>query len=186
MEKGASAPFFMETIEHYKDKHQGQTCAILCGGTSLPYDLRAIPDVDVLIGVNQHSLILPCDYIVFSDRHMWPLIEPIKDCKYITHLNKYDTGRTIHAGIWPSMGYSGQRAIYAADFMGFETTYVCGMNQYDKNDPREYWWEGPQCKEMQRHNHCNADLGRLKDFIDSLNHPERIFFVSGQLKEIHQ
>jgi len=91
----------MERIENYKNYHKGQTCAILGGGPSLPYDLRNIEDVDVLIGVNQHSLILPCDYIVFSDRHMWPLIEPIK-------------------------------------------------------------------------------------FIDSLNHPERFFFVSGQLKEVHQ
>jgi len=177
----------MQRIETYKDTHKGQTCAVLCGGPSLPLDLRNLPEeMDVLIGVNQHSLILPCDYIVFSDRHMWPLIESIKDCKYITHLNKFDTNRTIHAGIWPPMGYSGQRAIYAADYMGFEKVYICGMNQYDQNEKREYWWEGPQCKEMQKHTHCKADLGRVKEFIDSLNHPERIYFVSGQLKEIHQ
>ena len=175
----------MQRIENYKDYHAGEICAVLCGGPSLPYDLRRIPDVDVLIGVNQHSLILDCNYIVFSDRHMWDLIEPIKDCKYITHINKFTDPRVIHAGIWPSMGYSGQRAIYAADYMGFEEVYICGMNQYDRREKREYWWEGPQCKEMQRHTHCRADLSRLKEFIDSLNHPERIFFASGQLKEIH-
>jgi hypothetical protein len=176
----------MERIEQYKNAHLGQTCAILCGGPSLPTDLHAIPDVDVLIGVNQHANILPLDYLVFSDRHMWPLIENVPGCKFITHLNKFPTDRVIHAGIWPSMGYSGQRAIYAADYMGFDTIYICGMNQYDRKEQREYWWEGPQCKEMQVHTHCNADLGRLKEFIDSLNHPERIYFVSGQLKEIHQ
>lgn len=176
----------MERIELYKNKHRGQTAAVLCGGPSLPLDLHTMPPVDIFIGVNQHANILPLDYLVFGDRPMWELVKDIPNCMFITHLKKFPTSRTIVADIWPPMGYSGMRAIYAADWMGFDQIYVCGMNQYDQNEKREYWWEGPQCLEMQHHRHCTSDLSRIKEFIDSLNHPERIFFVSGQLKEIHQ
>lgn len=176
----------MDRIENYRNKHAGQTCAILCGGTNLPGDLDSIPDVDVFIGVNQHAMILPLDYLVFSDRNMWDIVQTKKNCKFITHLNKFSDGRIIHAGIWPSMGYSGQRAIYAADYMGFDEIYICGMDQYDQKNVREYWWQGDQVKEIQHHRHCKADLSRLKEFIDTMQHPERIFFVSGRFKEIHQ
>ena len=176
----------MDQIHNYKDIHRGKTAAVLCGGTSLPHDLDSIPDVDYLIGVNQHAMILPLDYLVFSDRDVWDIVSQKKHCKFITHLNKYNLPNVIHAGIWPPMGYSGQRAIYAADYLGFESIHICGMDQYDQAGNREYWWEGPQCKEMQRHSHCKSDLRRVKEFIDTLQHPERIFFASGRLKEIHQ
>jgi len=176
----------MDQIHNYKDIHRGKTAAVLCGGTSLPHDLDSIPEVDHLIGVNQHAMILPLDYLVFSDRDVWDIVSQKKHCKFITHLNKYNLPNVIHAGIWPPMGYSGQRAIYAADYLGFEEIYICGMDQYDQKGNREYWWEGPQCKEMQRHSHCKSDLRRVKEFIDTLQHPERIFFASGRLKEIHQ
>lgn len=176
----------MDQIHNYKDIHRGKTAAVLCGGTSLPHDLDSIPDVDYLIGVNQHAMILPLDYLVFSDRDVWDIVSQKKHCKFITHLNKYNLPNVIHAGIWPPMGYSGQRAIYAADYLGFESIHICGMDQYDQKGNREYWWEGPQCKEMQRHSHCKSDLRRVKEFIDTLQHPERIFFASGRLKEIHQ
>jgi len=176
----------MDQIHNYKDIHRGKTAAVLCGGTSLPHDLDSIPDVDYLIGVNQHAMILPLDYLVFSDRDVWDIVSQKKHCKFITHLNKYNLPNVIHAGIWPPMGYSGQRAIYAADYLGFKSIHICGMDQYDQAGNREYWWEGPQCKEMQRHSHCKSDLRRVKEFIDTLQHPERIFFASGRLKEIHQ
>jgi len=176
----------MPEIQQFKDKHRGQTAAILCGGPSLPLDLHRIPDVDIFIGVNQHANILPLDYLVFGDRHMWDLVKDVPGCMFITHLKKFPTKRTIVADIWPSMGYSGMRAIYAADWMGFDTIHVCGMNQYDHNEKREYWWEGPQCLQMQTHQPRSSDLERLKSFIDSLTHPERIYFASGQLKEMHQ
>ncbi len=68
----------MKFLSQFKDFHKGQTCAILGGGVSLPKDLRSIPQVDVLIGVNQHAVILPLDYIVFSDREMWKYIDQLR------------------------------------------------------------------------------------------------------------
>lgn len=176
----------MQPIENYKDAHKGETCAVLGGGTSLPLDLRQIDPVDVFIGVNQHSMILPVDYVVFSDRHMWDIIKQIPDCLFFTHSTRFNYPNVIHGGAAPSMGYSGQRAIWLADYLGFDRIDVCGMDQYDPEDHREYWWEGPQIEKMQKHTHCQSDLSRLKNFIDTLQHPERIHFVSGRLKETHQ
>lgn len=177
----------METIENYKNRHVGQSCAILGGGVSLPADLRQIDEVDILMGVNQHAVVLPLDYLVFRDRHMWPFIKEYRDIKLITQLNRFNESHVIHAGVSPFIGYSGAMAFWIADYMGFERIDVCGMDQYnDRKDGREYWWQGPQAGEFKKHSHCNSDLELLKKFIDSLQHPERIFFVSGRLKELHQ
>jgi len=175
----------MQQVELFKDEHKGQTCAVLGGGVNLPNDLRKIDPVDVLIGVNQHSLILPLDYLVFRDRDMWPLIKDFRDIKLVTHLNKFNEGHVIHAGIAPPIGYSGGFAVWLADYMGFDHTYVCGMDQYqDRHDLREYWWEGPQSAKKTMHRHCNTEMGAWKALLESLRHPERVQFVSGRLKDL--
>jgi hypothetical protein len=178
----------MQPFSWFKDKHKGQTCAILGGGVSLPADLRSIEPVDCLIGVNQHSLILPLDYLVFSDRHMWEFVEPYKDIMKITNLNKFnDRSDVIHAGETPPVGFSGAKAVWCAVEMGFERIYVCGMDQYEDKDGREYWWQGPQSWPFKAaHMSARTDLTRWKEFIENLRYPERVFFVSGRLKEIHQ
>jgi hypothetical protein len=62
-------------IEAFKNLHKGKSCAILGGGTSLPYDMRKLPPVNLLFGVNQHSMIAPLDYLVFVDTKMWPYVK---------------------------------------------------------------------------------------------------------------
>ena len=161
---------------------------VLGGGVSLPWDLRQVGEADVLIGVNQHAMILPLDYIIFSDREMWPIVQDLPDCLFVTHSNKFNFSNVIHAGASPSMGYSGQRALWFADYCGFDRIDVCGMDQYDPkaHNGREYWWQGAQVQKLQGHGHRKSDLSRLKNFIDTLQNPDRIHFVSGRLKEIHQ
>jgi hypothetical protein len=178
----------MPTIDTLKNIHQGETAVICGGGVSLPFDLRQIEAVDRIIGVNQHSLILPLDYLCFLDRHMWPLVKEFRDTKLVTKLNKYyGESHVIHANVAPPIGYSGAFAIWVADYFGFDRVDVCGMDQYEqRKDEREYWWQGPQTGPGNRHKLCKADLGLLKKFIDELQHPERVFFTSGRLKEIHQ
>lgn len=175
-------------LEQFKNKHVGESCAILGGGVSLPNDLRSMGEVDRLIGVNQHAAILDLDYLVFLDTHVFPLVKDIKNVLLITKKKKHQAPNLIHAGIAPPIGYSGLMAIWIADYMGFDKIAVCGMDQYDtRKEPREYWWEGPQCQQMQRHKLCNADLYFLKKYIDeNLQHPQRVHFVSGRLKEIHK
>lgn len=178
----------MYRLIDFKDKHKGQTCAILGGGVTLPTDLRSIPQVDVLIGVNQHSVILPLDYLVFLDREMWKFIENIDGCYKVSSLNKWsDRKDFIHVGEWPAVGFSGALGVWFADQLGFETIYVCGMDQYEDHMGREYWWQGPQSEPfVAKHHGARNDLSRWKDFLLSLQHPERVTFVSGRLRKVHQ
>ena len=133
-------------------------------------------------------MILDLDYLVFLDQHIFPIVSHLRDCWLITKKKKSLASNLIHAGIAPPIGYSGLFAIWVADYLGFDRVDVCGMDQYqDRNDGREYWWEGPQSKEMQRHKLCNSDIMLLKKYLDEqLQLPERVFFVSGRLKEVHQ
>ena len=178
----------MKPFDLFKNKHAGQTCAILGGGVSLPFDIRRIEQVDCLIGVNQHSLILPLDYLVFSDRHMWEFVEPFHDILKITNLNKFhDRSDVIKGDEAPHIGFSGAKAIWYAVEMGFEKIYVCGMDQYEDKQGREYWWQGPQSWPFKAtHMTARNDLSRWKEFLENLRYPDRVFFESGRLKELHQ
>lgn len=178
----------MRPFRSFHNLHAGETCAVLGGGVSLPADLRMIPQVDRLIGVNQHALILPLDYLVFSDRDVYEFIQEYRDILKITNLNKWhDRSDFIHAGECPAIGFSGAKAIWCADKMGFEKIYVCGMDQYQDYGGREYWWQGPQSWPFKAKHHSARDsLNRWGEFISSLDHPERVYFVSGRLKEMHQ
>lgn len=175
----------MALLTQYKGIHAGETCAVLGGGVTLPADLRAIPKVDILIGVNQHSLVLPIDYVCFLDKHMWDYVGEFRDIKKVTSLNHWNgRGDVIHAGEAPVIGFSGALAVWVAHEMGFEKIYVCGMDQYQDRDGREYWWEGPQSVMKVRHATARNDLSRWRDFLNSLEYKERIEFVSGRLKEL--
>ena len=120
----------MRSLNSYKGIHKGETCAVLGGAVTLPADLRAIPQVDILIGVNQHSLILPLDYLCFLDRHMWPYVEGFRDILKVTPLNKFasrDDVIHIHPSLLPK--YKGlnthQRAIDNNEkFSGCTVHYV--------------------------------------------------------------
>tara|TARA_R110000803_G_scaffold1228_5_gene4009 strand:+ start:2257 stop:2805 length:549 start_codon:yes stop_codon:yes gene_type:complete len=182
----------MEYIDSYKNYYKGKTCAILGGGTSLPFDMKELPDVDILIGVNQHSVILPLDFIVFVDRHMWPYLKDY-DATFITKVEDLedieDQEVIVHRQI-VRPNYSGNLAIKAADYMGFSKIYVCGVDQYEghvEGEPvRYWWWEAVQTaqKRKGRAHHDNPD--ELLSFIRSLKRPQNVYFVSGRLKELHQ
>ena len=178
----------MKYLSQFKNFHKGQTCAILGGGVSLPKDLRSIPQVDILMGVNQHAIILPLDYIVFSDREMWKYIEDVDGCYKVSNLNKWrDRKDFIHCGEAPAIGFSGAKAVWVADQMGFEKIYICGIDQYQNRDGREYWWQGCQSEPfVSKHISARDDLARWKQFLLTLQNPDRVFFVSGRLKELHQ
>lgn len=178
----------MYRLVDFKDKHKGQTCAILGGGVSLPEDLRRIPQVDCLIGINHHSIILPLDYIVFLDREMWKYVETVDGCWKVSSCGKFK-GRSdfIHIGDAPIIGFSGALAVWFADQLGFETIYVCGIDQYQDKNGREYWWQATHCEPFEaKHKSARDDLTRWKQFLLALQHPENVYFVSGRLKELHQ
>jgi hypothetical protein len=119
---------------------------------------------------------------------MWEFVEGYRDILKLTTLNKW-AGRNdvIHCGECPPIGFSGGLAVWVADQMGFDTIYVCGMDQYTDMGGREYWWQGPQSWPFEaKHRTARNDLDRWKQFVSSMQNPSRIYFVSGRLKEVHQ
>lgn len=180
----------MNYIEELKDKYKGSTCAIYGGGTNLPQDIRALPEVDVQIGVNHHALILPLDYIVFIDTAIWPLLKDHCD-KFITRSPKInpddELGKTMfrYRQTLPH-NYSGALAIIAADIMGFDKIYVCGIDQYDGGEAsRIYWHEGinPQRPKPRKMHDTPKEMHNV---VRRCKRPENIYFMSGRLKQLHQ
>lgn len=181
----------LDFIEAYNKQYKNKTCAILGGGTSLPKDMRLIPDVDVLIGVNQHSLILPLDYVCFVDGKMFDYVKD-HNITIITRRQNFtdEEKRNNNIIVYRQSlvhNYSGALALKAADTMGFSKIYVCGMDQYDKpEDGRYYWWEGPQTPERQKDKKNHDSPLVLRNFIRSMKSPQNVYFASGRMKEIHQ
>jgi len=154
----------------------------------LPRDIRQIEPVDTLIGINNHSLILDLDYLVFMDAMFLDVISDLDDVVFVTKKHRMPGKQVIQAGIAPPVGYSGLLAIWVADYMGFDRIDVCGMDQYQaRKGGRQYWWEGPMGTATNPPKAYKSTLDPLKTFLDEqLQHPERVFFASGRLKEIHQ
>jgi hypothetical protein len=171
-----------------KDQHKGSTCAILGGGPSLVEDIQNLPEVNKLFGVNQHTMILNLDYLVFIDTKLWA---HVKTCNttFITRILPEDTDdkEFIQVRQMQNHNYSGAMAIWAADKMGFDKVYCCGMDQYDNAD-KLWWWQGPQLEneEIRKQRARVVDTEPMIKFLKSLRNPQKVFFMSGRLKELHQ
>ena len=68
----------MIDLASIRGRHSGQRAVVLGGGPTLLSDLRRVrPRVQrdgVWIGVNQHSLLLALDYVVYQDRELFPIL----------------------------------------------------------------------------------------------------------------
>ena len=177
----------VEYIEAMKDCCKGQSVAILGGSASLVQDIKALPPTTQLWGVNQHTAILPLTLIVFIDSKLWPYIKDYHT-KFITRTAECDETNKdiIRVRQQLSHNYSGALAFFAADKMGFDTIYVAGMDQYDLDADRTYWWEGPQSPDITRSRRLCTDGVPVINFIKTLRRPQNIHFMSGRLKELHQ
>jgi hypothetical protein len=185
----------MEYIESYKNIYKGKTCAIIGGGTSCPYDVYDLPEVNVFIGVNQHGAILQPEFTVFTDSHLWRDIRDYKT-KFICKEASIQTNTNIEDRTiilcreTPKHRYSGTTAIKVADLMGFDKIYVCGIDQYDSSseeNERYWWWETTQMalkRAKDRRDHNTPE--DLRKFISMLRNPQNIYFMSGRMKELHQ
>ena len=178
----------VEHIEGMKNLHRYKTCAILGGGPSLVKDIQNLPNVDILFGVNQHSMILNLDYLVFVDTKLWPYVQDC-DTTFITRIlpENIEDKKFIQVRQMQNHNYSGALAIWVADKMGFDKVYCCGMDQYD-NSEQLWWWQGPQLEneEIRRQRARVVDAEPMIGFLKSLRNPQKVFFMSGRLKELHQ
>lgn len=185
----------MEYVESYKDVYKGKTCTIIGGGTSCPYDLYETPEVDIMIGINQHGAILAPEYTVFIDTHLWPDIRDYKT-KFVcressiqSNTNLEDRKVILYRDTLKHM-YSGTLALKVADYWGFDKIYVCGMDQYQgctEENTRYWWWETSQMASRRPKDRKNHDTAvELRKFISMLRNPQNIYFMSGRMKELHQ
>jgi hypothetical protein len=184
----------MNYIEAYKNIGKGKTCAILGGGTSLPYDIYALPEVDTLFGVNQHSAILQPEYTVFLDTALWPLLRDY-ETKFIcrepsiqSNTNLEDREVILYRQSLKHR-YSGSLAMHAASYMGYDKIYVCGIDQYKgfgEEDARYWWWQAAQTPAKRKDRKTSESPDELLSFVKSLTNSQNIYFMSGRMKELHQ
>ena len=164
-------------LTQFKNVKSDKICAILGGGPSLLGDLYRLPAEIDLIGVNQHALLLPLDLLVFSDEPIWGLVKD-HPCLKTSH-HRINDHRHIWSGICPDFGLSGAKALWIADFLGYNQILLCGFDGYQSE--RRYWHDGPD--EKHKNNAWQRDLRVFEHTRITMQHPERVKILSGPLKE---
>jgi len=174
--------FLGEYLEEYEGFYSGRTAVILASGSTAPEDFRRTPRRGVLFGINTGALIIPnLDFIYYLDGRIEDIVRT-HPAKKIGKNKKFEDH--IYAGIIPQMGNSGKECIFAADFMGFDSIYVCGMDGF--SGKREYWHSST--KENFRHvdNNYVQHLESFRNMKTFLKRPENIKFFNEDLRKIYQ
>lgn len=129
-----------------RDYHKGESAAILGAGPSLPLEVWKVPANARLVGVNLHAIILPLDYVAFTDDVA--LTETLRQlpCWKITQRHFEDEERMIWAGIAPAFGISGPFALWCCDWLGFAPIYMAGFDHYGSG--KKYWHSLPRDPEV--------------------------------------
>jgi hypothetical protein len=162
-------------LSSIRGRHRGQCIAVLGGGPTLIRDLKRVPMDAVLIGVNQHALLLNLDYVHFQDREVYPVLKDA-DAPLVTHHRDL---AHIYSGVCPDFALSGGSAVWIADYFDAAQVIVCGCDSY--TEARRYWHSPPGARPPDLG--CNpTDVWRR--VRDHLAHPERVRAVSGPLTEI--
>jgi len=162
-------------LSSIRGRHRGQICAVLGGGPSLLRDLKRVPFDAILLGVNQHALLMNLDYCIFQDRDIYPVLKD-SDAPLVTHHRDL---AHIYSGIVPDFGLSGGTAVWIADYFDAAQVIICGCDSYTAD--RRYWHSRPGDKGEALG--CNsADVWTLVH--RSLQNPERVKAASGPLTEI--
>jgi len=165
----------MIDLSSIRGRHRGQSCAVLGGGPTLLRDLRDIPLDAVLFGVNQHTMLLNLDYIVFLDREVYPVVAE-GDAPLITHHRDL---AHIYSGICPEFGLSSAAAVWIAEYLECSPIYLAGMDNYTAS--RRYWHSMPSHKCPELGENAN-DVWRK--VATHLRHPDRVRAISGPLTEV--
>lgn len=134
-----------------------------------------MPDDALLIGVNQHCLLLNLDYIVFQDREIYPVLRDA-EAPLCTHHRDI---ATIYTGIIPDFGLSGGTALWMADYLGADQVIVAGMDSYTGD--RRYWHSKPGDRRPQDGQNPADVWRRVRDYMAR---PEIVRVVSGPIGEV--
>ena len=161
-----------------KDRHRGQRCVVLGGGPTLIGDINVIrprfQSSGVWIGVNQHTLLLSLDYIVFQDKELYPIL--VGHAPIITH---HKDCADIWSGICPDFGFSGGTAVWIADWFGFDEIVICGCDDYMSD--RRYWHSKIGDRGLEQGITQSSVWRRV---YDRLQRPDRVKAVSGSVTKV--
>ena len=138
-------------------------------------DLKRVPFDAILVGVNQHALLMNLDYVVFQDREIYPVLAE-GDAPLCTHHRDL---AHIYTGIVPDFGLSGGTAVWMADYLGADQIIVAGMDSYTAD--RCYWHSKPGQRPPPVGENCTQVWTKVRDYMAR---PEIVRVVSGPLMEI--
>ncbi len=167
----------MHDLIIYKDRHKGESVAVLGGAPSLLHDIYHLPQRFDLIGVNQHSLLLPLSYVLFSDRPVFDLVKDHPAYK-VSHFRDLRGDKMIWAGIIPNFNLSGPKAVWLADFLGYDEIRVCGMDGYATD--RRYWHDQPE--ERALNNAYQRDKTIWSIAKASISDPAKVRFTCAEMQ----
>ena len=165
----------MIELSSIRDRHRGQCIAVLGGGPTLLRDLKAVPFDAILIGVNQHAMLMNLDYLVFQDREIFDTVRDT-DAPLCTHHRDL---AHIYTGIVPDFGLSGGTAAWMADYLGASEIILAGCDNYTAD--RRYWHSKPGDRPPQTGENCNDVWRKVRDYMAR---PEIVRVPSGPLQEI--
>ena len=171
------------SIQELKGKYNGLPVAVLGGSPSLPSDIEGLPPDCVMIGVNQHALLLGVvpDYIVTLaplKRQKWADIVLLSHVPIISHkLGQSDYDIDI-----PTFrrGFSGHLAVWLGCYITDSDVIICGMDCY--SDEKQYFHDqrSTGVEGFPLENHLK-EWGRAWKEIEK---PERVAVMSGPLQDI--
>lgn len=165
----------MIELSAIRGRHRGQCLAVLGGGPTLLADLKKVPFDAILVGVNQHTMLMNLDYLVFQDPDIYPVVRE-SDAPLCTHHRDL---AHIFTGIVPDFGLSGGTAVWMADFLGAEQIIVCGCDNYTAG--RRYWHSKPGAT-LPADGYSGIDVWhRVRDLMER---PGIVRAVSGPLTEV--
>lgn len=164
----------MIELSSIRDRHRGRDIAVLGGGPSLLRDLARIPHDAILIGVNQHALLLNLDYVYFWDEVVFPALDGTDALVCTHHRDLAD----VYTGIVPDFGLSGPMATWIAEYLGAKRVLLAGVDNYSGS--RRYWHSLPSFAGPPTVGGTEA-WWRCREH---LQHPERVFVASGPLTEV--
>lgn len=162
-------------LEAFPNRHAGETVCILGGAPSLPRDLTNLPDECRLIGLNQHTLILPLDYCFFADPRVWWVVQQYRVNVITTYAVIREREDVLFTSTCPNVGLSGPMSVWCAGFLGFEEIVVMGCDAYQSD--RRYWHS------LERHDVHGQDCSPWLTVRDRMERPERVRFTD---KELHR
>ncbi len=138
-------------------------------------DIKRVPFDAILIGVNQHTMLMNLDYLVFEDREIYPIVRESDAPLCTVHRDLAD----IYTGLTPGYGLSGATAAWIADYLEASQVILCGMDNYSQG--RRYWHSPPGWKGDALGTTCISIWHQVHR---QMERPERVKAVSGPLTEV--